>query len=76
MKHNIEHKLSYEEKNTSATKDFMLKRAETKSKNHTPRIPVSVDFAAKQFFQILLMDIKSRHALNDKVEPVASAISS
>ncbi len=44
-------------------------------KDTTPRSEISIDFAAKQFFQILLMDIKSRHALNNNLEPVVSAFS-
>lgn len=75
MKHNIKHKYSYEEKSAHTIENSVLGRSKTKTNNATPRIPVNIDFAAKQFFQILLMDIKSRHALYDKVEPVASAIS-
>jgi hypothetical protein len=40
-----------------------------------PHSEISIEFAAKQFFQILLMDIKSRHAINNEIEPVVSAIS-
>lgn len=45
----------------------------TQSNNNTPHTPVSIEFAAKQFFQILLMDIKSRHTFDGKLGLVASA---
>jgi len=34
----------------------------SKSNNNTPRLQVTVEFAAKQLFQILLVDIKRRNA--------------
>ena len=40
------------------------------SKDTAPRIQVSVEFAAKQLFQILLMDIQYRNAKLNKLEPV------
>ncbi len=45
-------------------------------KDNTPRIQVTVEFAAKQLFQILLVDIKRRNTqLNGELELVPGAIS-
>ena len=47
----------------------------TKTNNHTPRLQVTVEFAAKQLFQILLVDIKRRNAkLNGEIGIVPGAI--
>ena len=70
------HKEGYRERSTHFIKDVKFNGQVTQTNNATPRTRVSIEFAAKQFFQILLMDIKSRHAqLNNKLEPVASAFS-
>lgn len=63
-------------KNPAPTRASEMKSYLIKSNNTTPRSSISIDFAAKQFFQILLMDIKNKHAqLNGELEPVTSAIS-
>ena len=47
----------------------------TKSNNNTPRLQVTVEFAAKQLFQILLVDIKRRNTEFDSIlEPLPGAI--
>jgi len=47
----------------------------TKTNNTTPRLQVTVEFAAKQLFQILLVDIKRRNAKFDSIlEPLPGAI--
>jgi hypothetical protein len=47
----------------------------TKSNNNTPRLQATVEFAAKQLFQILLVDIKRRNAeLNNEISTVPGAI--
>ena len=45
------------------------------TKDTTPRLKVTVEFAAKQLFQILLVDIKRRNAKFDSIlEPLPGAI--
>mgnify|MGYP000005849717 CR=1 FL=1 len=47
----------------------------TKSNNNTPRLQATVEFAAKQLFQILLVDIKRRNKeLNGEIGIVPGAI--
>ena len=47
----------------------------TKTNNTTPRLRVTVEFAAKQLFQILLVDIKRRNTKFDSIlEPLPGAI--
>lgn len=53
------------------TNKVALNRQLVQSKETTPREEVSIEFAAKQLFQILLVDIKYR---NNKLEPIPSAI--
>ncbi len=47
----------------------------SKSNNNTPRLQVTVEFAAKQLFQILLVDIKRRNTkLSGEIGIVPGAI--
>ncbi len=47
----------------------------SKSNKATPRLQVTIEFAAKQLFQILLVDIKRRNAkLNGEIGIVPGAI--
>ncbi len=67
----VKHKEGYVEKTKKTTNRANLNGQLVQSKDTTPRIQVSVEFAAKQLFQILLVDIKYR---NNKLEPIPSAI--
>lgn len=67
----INHKEGYREKTNNSIKQSRVDRSLTQRKDTTPRSEVSVEFAAKQFFQILLVDIKYRNAkLNNDLEIV------
>lgn len=71
----IKHKERYVEKTKKTTNRADLNGQLVQSKDTTPRSEVTVEFAAKQLFQILLVDIKYRNAkLNNKLEPIPSAI--
>lgn len=62
-------------KTNNSIKGNGVDRKLTQRNNTTRRSEVSVEFAAKQLFQILLVDIKYRNAkLNNKLEPIPSAI--
>lgn len=71
----INRKERYGEKINNSIKEAGKDKDSTKSNNAAPRVKVSIDFAAKQLFQILLIDIKRRNSQFDGIlEPVSSAI--
>lgn len=55
------HKERYEEKTDNSIKETRLSCQLPKSNNHIPGLQVSVDFAASQWFQILLIYINSKN---------------
>jgi len=62
-------------KTNNSIKQSGLDSQLVQTNNHTRRIEVSIEFAAKQLFQILLIDIKRRNTQFDGIlEPVPSAI--
>lgn len=62
-------------KTNNSIKGNGLDRHCNQTKDTTPRIEVTVDFAAKQLFQILLVDIKRRNNKFDSIlEPLPGAI--
>lgn len=67
----INRKQGYREHPKKTTNKATLKGELVQPKYTTPRSEVTVEFAAKQFFQILLVDIKYRNAkLNNDLEIV------
>lgn len=66
----IEHKQGYREETNNSIKRTGVDRKLTQRKDTTPRTQVIVEFAAKQLFQILLMDIQYRNSKLNKLEPV------
>ncbi len=71
----VNHKERCRENPKKTINEVTLNRQLVQSKDTAPRIQVSVEFAAKQLFQILLIDIKYRNAkLHNQLEPIPSAI--
>lgn len=65
----LKHKEGYVEKTNKTTNRAILNGKLTQSNKAYPHSDVSVEFAAKQFFQILLVDIKYRNSKLNKLEP-------
>lgn len=62
-------------KTNNSIKGNGLERLCKQTKDTAPRIKVTIDFAAKQLFQILLIDIKRRNSKFDSIlEPLPGAI--
>lgn len=72
----VKHKEGYKEETNNSIKGNGIDRRLTQRKDTTPRIQVSVDFAAKQLFQILLVDIKYRNSKLNKLEPAPVPLAS
>jgi len=65
------HKERYQEKTDISKKQAGLNGLLAKPKDNTPRQLVNVDFAASQWFQILLIHINSRNKkLSGVLEPI------
>jgi hypothetical protein len=65
------HKERYEEKTDNSIKETGLSSPLPKRNNTDPRLKVSVDFAASQWFQILLVHLNSKNkSLNGVLEPI------
>ncbi len=61
-------------KTNNSIKQSGVDSGSVQTKDNTPRIEVTVDFAAKQLFQILLIDIKRRNSKFDSIlEPLPGA---
>lgn len=65
------HKERYQEKTDISEKQAGLNISLAKPKDNTPRLEISVDFAASQWFQILLVHLNSRYKkLSGVLEPI------
>ncbi len=65
----VKHKEGYREKPEETINKAGLNGQLVQSKDTAPHTQVSVEFAAKQLFQILLMDIQYRNSKLNKLEP-------
>lgn len=71
----INHKEGYREEANNSIKGNRIDRRLVQSKDIAPREEVSVDFAASQWFRILLVHINNRNSkLSSGLEPIPSAI--
>lgn len=66
----VKHKEGYRENPKKTINKVGLNGQLVQGNNHTPQGEVSIEFAAKQLFQILLIDIKYRTAKLNNLEPV------
>lgn len=70
----INHKEGYRENPKTTTNRAILNGKLTQRNNHTPHEEVSIEFAASQWFRILLVHINNRNSkLNGAFEPIPSA---
>lgn len=61
-------------KTNNSIKQSGLDSQSTQTNNHTPRLQVSIDFAAEQWFRILLVHLNGKNTkYKDVVEPLPSA---
>lgn len=70
----INRKERYGEKINNSIKEAGKDKNLTKRNNTAPRVAVSIDFAARQLFQILLIDIKRRNVQFAELIPGAICV--
>jgi hypothetical protein len=70
----INHKDRYNEEKSSLYKEERDRVLSYTTKDSTPRVEVTVEFAAKQLFQILLIDIKRSSVQFDELIPGAICV--